>query len=158
MSTTWKSLDEIHADYLRVTAEIEQRIAGGPPPGSGIALEAWHNWHRHGFVCCPASKQTCRDQQCRMGADCLELRALGLSGSRLPLPQKQRPVCGAQNRQGKPCSVKVEPGKRRCRFHGGLSTGPKTAAGRARIAEAQRRRWAALREPPGEACDGSPDH
>jgi len=45
------------------------------------------------------------------------------------------------NRQGKPCAVKVEPGKRRCRFHGGLSTGPKTAAGRARIAEAQRRRW-----------------
>jgi hypothetical protein len=50
MSTTWKSLDEISADYLRVTAEIEQRIANGPPPGSGIALEAWSSWHRHGFV------------------------------------------------------------------------------------------------------------
>jgi hypothetical protein len=37
--------------------------------------------------------------------------------------------CGAQNRQGQPCSVKVEAGKRRCRFHGGLSTGPKTAEG-----------------------------
>jgi hypothetical protein len=88
----------------------------------------------------------------------IERQALGLSGSRLPLPQNQRPACGAQNRQGKPCSVKVEPGKRRCRFHGGLSTGPKSEEGRARIAEAQRRRWAALREPPGEACDGSPDH
>jgi len=42
--------------------------------------------------------------------------------------------------------VKVEPGKRRCRFHGGLSTGPKTSEGRARIAEAQRRRWNAFRE------------
>jgi hypothetical protein len=160
MSTKGKSLDEIRADYWRVTAEIEQRIAGGPPPGSGIALEAWRSWHRHGFVCCPASKlrHACRDPQCRMGADCLELRALGLAGDRSPLPQRQRPVCGAQNRQGKPCSVKVEPGKRRCRFHGGLSTGPKTTAGRARIAEAQRWRWAALREPPGEACDSSPDY
>jgi len=58
--------------------------------------------------------------------------------------RKKRPACGAQNRQAKPCAVKVEPDKRRCRFHGGLSTGPKTAAGRARIAEAQRRRWERL--------------
>jgi hypothetical protein len=36
---------------------------------------------------------------------------------------------GGLSRQGKPCSVKVEPGKRICRFHGGLSSGPKTAAG-----------------------------
>jgi hypothetical protein len=34
----------------------------------------------------------------------------------------------------------------RCRFHGGKSTGPKTQAGRARIAEAQRLRWLAYRE------------
>ena len=32
------------------------------------------------------------------------------------------------------------------RFHGGKSTGPKTQAGRARIAEAQRLRWLAYRE------------
>jgi hypothetical protein len=42
--------------------------------------------------------------------------------------------------------VRVEFGKARCRFHGGLSTGPKTEAGRARIAEAQRRRWRLYRE------------
>jgi hypothetical protein len=42
--------------------------------------------------------------------------------------------------------MKAELGKARCRFHGGLSTGPKTEAGRARIAEAQRRRWRAFRE------------
>jgi hypothetical protein len=42
--------------------------------------------------------------------------------------------------------VRVEFGKARCRFHGGLSTGPKTEAGRARIAEAQRRLWRAYRE------------
>jgi hypothetical protein len=42
--------------------------------------------------------------------------------------------------------VRVEFGKARCGFHGGLSSGPKTEAGRTRIAEAQRRRWRAYRE------------
>ena len=42
--------------------------------------------------------------------------------------------------------MRVVPGKRRCRFHGGLSTGPRTMEGRARIAEAQRRRWRAFRD------------
>jgi GAF domain len=47
---------------------------------------------------------------------------------------------------GGTCMVRVEFGKARCRFHGGLSTGPKTEAGRGRIAEAQRRRWRLYRE------------
>ena len=34
----------------------------------------------------------------------------------------------------------------RCRFHGGKSTGPKTQAGRAGIAEAQRLRWRGYRQ------------
>jgi hypothetical protein len=126
---------------------LEGLIARGPPAGSGISAEAWRSWHRSGFIICPASKgrYTCSDHQCRMGVDCRELRALGLKGDRSPLPRKERPVCGARNRRGKPCGVRVEPGRARCRFHGGLSTGPKTAAGRARIAAAQRRRWSAFR-------------
>ena len=50
--------------------------------------------------------------------------------------------CGARTRTGKPCVRKVVPGKRRCPNHGGLSTGPKTSAGRAAIAEANRARAA----------------
>nr|WP_324289822.1 HGGxSTG domain-containing protein [Frigidibacter sp. RF13] len=50
--------------------------------------------------------------------------------------------CGAIRKAGKPCRHKVQPGKKRCKFHGGCSTGPKSAEGRARIAEAQRKRWA----------------
>jgi hypothetical protein len=60
--------------------------------------------------------------------------------------RKDRPLCGARTRAGGNCLVRVEPGKARCRFHGGLSTGPKTKVGRARIAEAQRRRWRAFRD------------
>ena len=39
-----------------------------------------------------------------------------------------------------PCRMKKVPGKNRCRLHGGLSTGPTTPEGRARIAESNRRR------------------
>lgn len=51
-------------------------------------------------------------------------------------------VCGAKTRRGNPCRLKAEPGKLRCKFHGGKSTGPRTQEGRKRISEAQRRRWA----------------
>jgi DNA-binding transcriptional regulator YiaG len=54
--------------------------------------------------------------------------------------------CGARTRKGTPCKCKALPGKQRCKFHGGMSTGPKTAEGRARIAEAPRRRWAEYRK------------
>ena len=50
--------------------------------------------------------------------------------------------CGAIRTNGKPCPAKPVAGKKRCRFHGGMSTGPRTPEGRQRIAEAQRLRWA----------------
>lgn len=61
-------------------------------------------------------------------------------------------VCGAKTRKGTPCRRKSEPGKRRCKFHGGRSTGPKTPEGIERIREAQRCRWDAWRQVryPGE--------
>ena len=46
------------------------------------------------------------------------------------------PLCGAKTRSGKPCEKFPLASKRRCRLHGGLSTGPKTEAGRAAIAAA----------------------
>lgn len=58
----------------------------------------------------------------------------------------RRVICAAKTRKGQPCRLKSEPGRTRCKFHGGKSTGPKTAEGKARIAEAQRQRWAAYRK------------
>lgn len=59
---------------------------------------------------------------------------------------RRRVPCGAKTRKGTACLNKSEPGKRRCKFHGGKSTGARTPEGRERIAEAQRRRWAKWRE------------
>ncbi len=55
------------------------------------------------------------------------------------------PQCGAMTQKGKPCRWRCVPGKIRCRRHGGLSTGPRSAEGRARIAKALRDRHAQQR-------------
>lgn len=51
--------------------------------------------------------------------------------------------CRARTRQGERCKARRVYGKRVCRIHGGLSTGPRTAAGRAAISASNRRRGAA---------------
>ena len=47
-------------------------------------------------------------------------------------------LCGAHTRQGHPCRRPAMRGRRRCRLHGGLSTGPRTAEG---LARSRRARW-----------------
>src|SRR5260221_11259951 len=138
-------------EIIHAVGVIERLVAQETHSGSGISVQAWRTWHLYGFVACPASKfrRTCTQHACGLGVACRELRAIGLTGNGLPLPREERPTCGARNHRGKPCSGRGEPGKRRCRFHGGLSTGPKTAAGRARVAQAQRHRWKAFRAAKG---------
>jgi hypothetical protein len=46
------------------------------------------------------------------------------------------PRCGARNRRGAPCECPALRGRRRCRLHGGLSTGARTPAGRERSQQA----------------------
>ena len=64
---------------------------------------------------------------------------------------KHKSLCGAKTRTGHACRKPALKRKRRCRLHGGASTGPKTAEGRARIAAAQFKHgryvnWRARRE------------
>lgn len=47
--------------------------------------------------------------------------------------------CGAKTRRGTACQKPPLRGKQRCRLHGGLSSGPKTLEGKARIAAAHRK-------------------
>jgi len=65
-------------------------------------------------------------------------------GEEWRLPRAERPRCGAQTRKGTPCKREALKNGR-CPNHGGLSTGPKSPDGRARIAAAQRTRWQAYR-------------
>jgi hypothetical protein len=66
-----------------------------------------------------------------------------LSNQPSPDRRKGRLLCGAKTRAGGYCQVRVEPGKARCRFHGGKSTGP-------------RRRWVEHVSPRPSDSGGSP--
>ena len=50
---------------------------------------------------------------------------------------KHKRLCGAKTRSGHPYRKPALKRKRRCRLHGGMSTGPQTAEGKARIGAAQ---------------------
>jgi hypothetical protein len=43
------------------------------------------------------------------------------------------PCGGRRRRDGQPCEALSVPGKRRCKWHGGFSTGPRTPEGIARV-------------------------
>jgi hypothetical protein len=130
-------------EAARQTA-IDTALAKPLPPR--VTQENWDHWHRRGWIVCPGKRdKTCSDPACGVGGKCKRLAELRLVGDGSPLRRKDRPRCGARTRKGALCLVRVEPGKRRFRFHGGFSTGPRTADGKARIAAAQRRRWAEWR-------------
>src|SRR5215217_6804489 len=116
-----------HAAEAACAMERNRVIEAGPPAGSSVTREAWRDWYRYGFVVCPRRKTTCSELECGIGVSCIAMRAIGLAGDGSPLKRKDRPRCGARNRQGHPCAVCVQPGKARCRFHGGRSRGPRTA-------------------------------
>ena len=68
---------------------------------------------------------------------------------------RRRVICGAKTRKGTHCQNLSERGKRRCKFHGGKSTGARSLEGRERIAEAQRRRWRLAKAKPPNAADSN---
>jgi len=60
-------------------------------------------------------------------------------------PTGQRPMCGARTRDGTPCESRVLRRAGRCKCHGGCSTGPRTAAGKAASSLNGSRYWLARR-------------
>jgi hypothetical protein len=55
--------------------------------------------------------------------------------------KKLRKICGAKNRKGLPCQCKLLLNGGKCKFHGGMSTGPRTEAGKKKSIEALRLGW-----------------
>jgi hypothetical protein len=56
-------------------------------------------------------------------------REVGLRHGNLAGDPQSAPRCGARRRDGGACGAPAIRGNRRCRLHGGLSTGPKTLEG-----------------------------
>ena len=57
----------------------------------------------------------------------------------------QKKICGAKTRRDQPCRCQGLGRGGRCKYHGGMSTGPRPAEGRQRCGEGTKRRWAAWR-------------
>jgi hypothetical protein len=95
------------------------------------------------FVMRPPSRARARHGVIRVSAH-LAVAARNKTQPAIAARRKPSSPCGARTRTGAPCR-RTGLGNGRCPNHGGLSSGPKTPAGRARIAEVQRKRWAAWR-------------
>jgi hypothetical protein len=143
-----QALAEIQAERDAERAVIEaaeeqmllQRIAAGPPDRR-IEASTWERWCRKGAFTCPAGLACGDDEGCQIGFRCEAMAEIGKFGNGAPIPKAERVRCGAKTRKGDPCVIAVVPGKRRCKLHGGLSTGPRTEEGKLRIGAAQRHRW-----------------
>lgn len=133
-------------EEARKEAVLRKAIDRGPTL-PGVSQANWELWVRERRFICPdtVDQRSCRAKKCLFGFHCRDMAARGLLGTGRPYPKDERPRCEAMTRQKTPCQMAVVPGKYRCRLHGGLSTGPKTAEGRARIAEVQRKKWEAWR-------------
>lgn len=86
----------------------------------------------------------------RYGLPLLATRAL-LAGK--PYTTPVAILCGAKTRTGAPCKRKPIPGKKRCRNHGGLSTGARTIEGKANAGKGLRA-WHAARRAAKTALTG----
>ena len=64
--------------------------------------------------------------------DAMRARMTSVASGPQDRANQERVVCGAKTQAGHPCRGKSLPGKRRCKWHGGCSTGPRTSEGRAR--------------------------
>lgn len=87
----------------------------------------------------------CREMR-RVGEQCEVLSADGSEDpvdiQWPPFPESARGLaCGAKTRAGTPCRRRDLSSNGRCKLHGGLSTGPRTAAGRARAIANLMVRW-----------------
>ncbi len=136
-------------------AALLRRIKAGPPDRR-IPQSAWETWCRYKWVSCPQTGHNCSEKECRIGLHCRYRVQKGQFGNGEPVPKRDRVRCEATTRKGTPCAMPVVPGKIRCRLHGGLSTGPRTAEGRARIVAAQRARWQKAKKLPKPAIAAAP--
>lgn len=86
-----------------------------------------------------------RGDSCSLRAEGEAAAALALEAWQIREAQRaatRRVICGAATRKNTNCKNKSEPGRKRCKFHGGMSTGARTPEGIERIRQAQQRRWA----------------
>ncbi len=86
--------------------------------------EYFRKWKGHDYALLKISKKVMKRRR--------EMCRDGLSQRADQIMKYRRTYCGARKKTGEQCQGLAEPGRNRCRFHGGLSDGPKTIDGKIR--------------------------
>lgn len=125
-------IDTIIAEWVALAGPCQKKAEKPPTPTSRPELRhpnAHARMSPGGLAKCasmckvstPATPEFLRTSRARAGAN----------DSGRDEARQTRVICGARRRRdGLPCQALSVPGKRRCKWHGGASTGPKTEAGR----------------------------
>lgn len=147
------------AGQIRRTAVYSPAVVHGESPGHLCGRRAHHGVLSLG----ERTQRACARERVSWGSvpaavresvpsTCAGARPGVLSAMLGAMTKPDRSRCGARCRSkgGAPCSAPVarvgDVLRKRCRLHGGLSTGPRTAEGRARSRAALFARWARWRE------------
>lgn len=125
---------------LRKRAHLSRRQLA---EATGLSPDAVKYWEQHAGRIDGHAPEAFRKHFERLG---LQVPERGAPPVSIVDPKPRDIFCGARTRMGGKCQCKALPGRTRCKFHGGMSTGPKSAEGRQRIADAQRLRWARIRD------------
>jgi len=110
--------------YARQTLKAMNKVSGPADAESQVALRAE-------FRNAVSRRKLATANLLKLGVLAYELAAY------LPAEDWSRfavLTCGAKTRAGTPCKLKALYGCGRCRLHGGLSTGPRTPAGKKKSA------------------------
>lgn len=123
-------IDAIVAEWAELTGTKNHEVA---PPKSPAESPEFATKYAQARMTSDAERSA-RAQESGVSASIAHAYETGWQSAYLARAKSTaRVVCGAKrHRDGQPCEAKSEPGKRRCRFHGGRSTGPKTPEGKAR--------------------------
>lgn len=120
-------LDAILIEWAELTGIKYSQVAKAKPPAPSPELT--DHSARARVTSVPLPELMPASQACARAYDSGRAKHRKIA----PRSHQRANKCGAtRHRDGQPCQAKPEPGKRRCRFHGGRSTGPKTEAGKAK--------------------------
>ena len=123
-------LTQLHG-HLIVAHDVRQRVAVSPSLQRVQQASEQARFHRAAQRCMRVVAERAQERQ-RLRAEWRRLHDERVQLCELRRARNHGPRCGAKTRTGSPCKRKPELGKRRCRNHGGLSTGARTPEGRAR--------------------------
>ena len=123
LGTNSAVIDAIVAEWARLTGIQQSQVAKPVSPARSPVLSG---------QCAHAHKGSAAHGQ----PDASQARVRANNFGHCPTANsagQPRMICGAKRRRdGQPCRTLSIPGKLRCKWHGGASTGPRTDEGRAR--------------------------